>query len=199
VESDSELVARALAGSHDAFRGLVERYERPVFSLIVRMVRDRAAAEDLAQDVFLKMYRNLAAFDPARKFSSWLFKIAHNATIDALRRRPLEALSLDAPADGSDDEWRPEAADTAGETPEEAQQRGELGRALERAVGALRPAVREVMILRFREGLAYEEIAEVTGLPLGTVKTFIFRGRKEMARILGAAGWGPETSPSGGA
>ena len=205
MKTDAELVALVRAGSESACRELIGRYERPVFSLVVRMVRDPATAEDLAQDVFIKMYRNLAAYDPSRKFSSWLFKIAHNATIDHLRRRTSDTLSLDAPA-GDDETWRAEIADPAGENPEAARRRSELGAALERAVGALRPAVREVMILRFREGLAYEEIAEVTGLPLGTVKTFIFRGRKEMAQLLTRAGWAPtgvpaearagETSPS---
>jgi RNA polymerase sigma-70 factor (ECF subfamily) len=205
VRTDGELVAAARGGSQEACRELIERYERPVFSLVVRMVRDPATAEDLAQDVFLKMYRHLAAYDPARKFSSWLFKIAHNATIDHLRRRSNEAVSLDAPGDEEPGAWRAEIADPAGESPEAALRRGELGEALERAVAGLRPAVREVVLLRFREDLAYEEIAEVTGLPLGTVKTFIFRGRKEMARVLSLEGWGPaaagrpETSPSGDA
>ena len=187
--SDAELVARALAGSESAYGELVRRYERPLFSLIVRLVRDAAQAEDLAQDVFVKAIRALQSYDPARKFSSWLFKIAHNTTIDHLRRRGLDTEPLES---GEDDELGPlrSIADTSIAGPADELERRELGGALDQAVGALRPEYREVMLLRFRENMAYEEIAEITGLPLGTVKTHIHRARKEMAEILSAMGYG---------
>jgi RNA polymerase sigma-70 factor (ECF subfamily) len=187
--SDAELVARAIAGSEPAYGELVRRYERPLFSLILRLVRDAAQAEDLAQDVFIKAIRALRSYDPSRKFSSWLFKIAHNTTIDHLRRRGLDTEPLES---GEEDDFGPlrSIADTTIAGPADELERRELGEALDRAVGALRPEYREVMLLRFRENMAYEEIAEITGLPLGTVKTHIHRARKEMAEILSAMGYG---------
>jgi RNA polymerase sigma-70 factor (ECF subfamily) len=196
---DAELVRAVLAGgpgSEAAFRHLAARYERPLFSFVLRMVRNRSVAEDLSQEVLLKVFRGLRAFDPERKFSSWLFKIAHNATIDWLRRRGPVEESLDAPV--SDDGPPREVVDERGLTPEQWRHNAELGRALDRAVAALRTEFRAVVLLRFREGLAYEEIAEATGLPLGTVKTFLFRARRQMAHHLAAAGFplGSETSGS---
>src|SRR5574341_2057083 len=93
--SDQQVVAWAVAGHEAAFRELVRRYERPVFSLLYRMVRDRALAEDLAQETFVKVLNGLDSYRPEFKFSSWLFKIANNVTIDHLRRRQLDTLSLD--------------------------------------------------------------------------------------------------------
>ncbi|HEX2163745.1 MAG TPA: sigma-70 family RNA polymerase sigma factor [Thermoanaerobaculia bacterium] len=191
--SDAELAISAREGSEAAFRELVERFERPVFSLIVRMVRDRSLAEDLTQETFVKAYRNLAAYDAERKLSSWLFKIAHNATIDHLRRREVETVPLDA---SPDDEERPgldrRLADRTARGPDLAVGRGELARALEAAVAELRPEYREVVLMRFAEDLSYQEIALATGLPLGTVKTHLHRARKELVAALAARGFGAE-------
>jgi RNA polymerase sigma-70 factor (ECF subfamily) len=189
VISDTDLVARALGGSEQAYAELVRRYERPLYSLILRLVRDPALAEDLAQDVFVKAIRALGSYDPSRKFSSWLFKIAHNTTIDHLRRRSLDTDPLETTEDDVLDPLHV-VADTSSPDPESELERRQLGAALDRAVAGLRPEYREVMLLRFREGLPYEEIAEITGLPLGTVKTHIYRARREMAEALQAAGWG---------
>lgn len=187
---DAQVVAQALAGSEDAYRELVERYERPVWSLVVRMVHDDAVAEELAQDAFVKAFRALDSYDPKRKFSSWLFKIAHNATLDHLRRKNLDTVPLET---DQEDDWdlKERLEDTATRSPEAEASRGDLAEALEDAVGSLRPEYREVVVLRFGEGLAYQEIVEITGLPLGTVKTYLHRARKELAGTLAAAGWGP--------
>ena len=194
--SDAELARAAAAGSEDAFREIVARFERPVFGLVLRMVRDRPTAEDLVQEAFVKAYRGLGGYDPARKLSSWLFKIAHNTAIDHLRRREPETVPLEAPPGGEDDAPGLDRvlADTSSRGPEVAAARGELAAALEAAVAGLRPAYRDVVVLRFAEGLAYEEIADVAGLPLGTVKTYIHRARKELAAALAARGWAPKGS-----
>jgi RNA polymerase sigma-70 factor (ECF subfamily) len=176
---DAELVTRALAGSEPAFRDLVVRYQRPVHGLIMRMVRDRGLAEDLSQEVFIKAYRALGTFDPKRKFSSWLFKIAHNTAIDQLRRRQVETVPLESPDEEKTD-LLALLPDPEGESPDTRLKRRSLAEA------------REVVVLRFQEGLAYEEIAEITGLPLGTVKTHLHRARKAMVRTLTAEGWGLE-------
>lgn len=181
-----------MRGSEEAFRRLVKRYERPVFSLVVRMVKDRQLAEDLSQESFIKAYRALSSYDRRRKFSSWLFKIAHNATIDHLRRarldtEPLERGSPDQPSE------RPQLEDPAALSPLHAAESADLGRDLDRAIAALRADYREVVELRFKQGLSYQEIAEIMELPMGTVKTNIHRARKELAARLSGLGWGGET------
>jgi len=188
--SDETLAVEAREGSQEAFQELVERYERPLFGLIVRIVRRPETAEDLAQEAFIKAYRALARFDPERKFSSWLFKIAHNTALDALRRDGHQPLSLDAPI--GDQEEAPELpADPAAENPFQRAAGRDLGRALETAIRSLRPEYREILLLRFVEELSYEEIAEVLGLPLGTVKIHIYRARRDLARAMGGLGWDP--------
>jgi RNA polymerase sigma-70 factor (ECF subfamily) len=188
--SDETLAVEAREGSQEAFQELVERYERPLFGLIVRIVRRPESAEDLAQEAFIKAYRALARFDPERKFSSWLFKIAHNTALDALRRDGQQPLSLDAPI--GDQEEAPELpADPAAENPFQRAAGRDLGRALETAIRSLRPEYREILLLRFVEELSYEEIAEVLGLPLGTVKIHIYRARRDLARAMGGLGWDP--------
>lgn len=188
--SDSELVGRTLDGSQAAFGTLVRRYERPIVGLILRMVRDRGVAEELAQDVFVKAYDRLETYDRRRKFSSWLFKVAHNATIDHLRRRSLDTVPLET-TETDDVQLVDVLSGPESEQPEDRALRHEVGQALEAAIGELRPAYREVVLLRFGHGASYEEIAEVTGLPLGTVKTHLHRARKELVRILEEGGWTP--------
>lgn len=186
---DNELVGRVLGGSERAFRDIVHRYQRPVYSLIVRMVRDAAAAEDLVQETFLRAFSRLDSYDRQRRFSSWLFRIAHNLTIDYCRRTEPVTVSYDAPGEG------PAAvADPAARSPEAAAAGAELARALDVAIARLRPAYREVVLLQYQEGLSHDEIADITDLPLGTVKTYLHRARKELAGYFGAAGWGRETA-----
>jgi RNA polymerase sigma-70 factor (ECF subfamily) len=189
---EAGLAARARAGSEEAFRELVLRFERPVFGLILRMVRDPSTAEELAQDVFVKAYRRLDTYDPERRFGSWLFKIAHNTTVDHLRRSAPELV----PLEGGDEERGDLAAvlaDRAVPSPEAAAERGDLARDLERAIATLRPEYREAVVLRHQEELSYEEISAAMGLPLGTIKTHLHRARKELAAHLRARGWAPET------
>ncbi len=201
ARSDEALAEEAKQGSERAFRELVERFERPVYALLVRMVRRPELAEDLAQETFLKAWKALGRFDVKRKFSSWIFKIAHNTALDALRRCGLESVSLDAPyAAGDDPPDLP--ADLAAENPLLRTLARESGQVLERALARLRPAYREILLLRFARECSYDEIAEVLGVPLGTVKIHIFRARAELLeemRALGLDPRGPALKPGGGA
>ena len=181
--TDQEVVALARHGQEAAYRELVRRYERPVFSLVYRMVRDRELAEDLAQETFVKALNAIESYRPEFKFSSWIFKIANNAAIDHLRRRELDTLSLD----GSPHAETPEAIEATAlqigdrqETALEEVEARELGGEIETAISRLRPEYRSCILLRHVEGRAYEEIAEILGLPLGTVKTYIHRARNEL-------------------
>ncbi|MDX1623853.1 MAG: sigma-70 family RNA polymerase sigma factor [Gemmatimonadota bacterium] len=197
-KSDEQLVAEARGGSQRAYRQLVDRFERPVYNLVARMVRDRTLAEDLAQEAFVKAFHRLETFRPEQgKFSSWLFKIAHNTTIDHLRRSRLDTVPLDAEGEDEPD-YHAILPDEEATSPLDATLRGDLGQHLSVAIERLRPEYREVIVLRHQEGLAYDEIAEVAGLPLGTVKTYIHRARKELAALMTEAGWGPEAEAGAG-
>lgn len=184
---DADVVALAQQGRDSAFRELVRRYERPVFSLVYRMVRDRELAEDLAQDTFIKVLNHIDRYRPEFKFSSWLFKIANNVAIDHLRRRQLETVSIDgSPHALTADAIEATSFDVVGEQEsalDELEAR-ELGTAIERAIAKLRPEYRSCIMLRHVEGRSYEEIAATLDLPLGTVKTYIHRARHELRDAL---------------
>lgn len=181
--TDQEVVLLARSGREAAYRELIRRYERPVFALLFRMVRDRELAEDLSQETFIKALNAIESYRPEFKFSSWIFKIANNAAIDHLRRRELDTLSLD----GSPHAETPEAMQATAlqigarqESPLDTVEAKELGSEIETAIGRLRPEYRSCILLRHVEGRAYEEIAEILDLPLGTVKTYIHRARNEL-------------------
>ncbi|MDE2977068.1 MAG: sigma-70 family RNA polymerase sigma factor [Acidobacteriota bacterium] len=182
-QDEAALVAEAIGGSELAFRTLVERYQRPVFSLVLRMVRDRGIAEDVTQEVFVKAWMALSRYDPRRRFASWLFKIASNAAIDQLRRKKLPTTPLET-SDADQSSILDRIEDERSESPDTLVKRRELSAALEAAVAALRPEYRLVVLLRFREELPYRDIAEATGMPLGTVKTNLRRARREIEERL---------------
>jgi RNA polymerase sigma-70 factor, ECF subfamily len=186
--SDPEVVNLAKKGSEAAYRELLTRYERPVFSLVFRMVRDRETAEDLSQETFIKVLNNLDRYSPEFKFSSWLFKIANNLTIDHLRRRRVDTISIEGAPDAVTAESAKAtsiAVASGSESPLEELESRELGTAIERAIGKLRPEYRACIMLRHVEDKSYEEIAEIVKLPLGTVKTYIHRARHELRAALG--------------
>ena len=190
MRTDAELVTAALRGSQDACRELVTRFERPVYSLVLRMVQDAGVAEDLAQEVFVKAFRRLDSYDPRWKFSSWLFKIAHNTTIDHLRRGGPETVPLEAEAEGERGSLAAVLADGSVESPLAAAERHDLARSLERAIARLRPDYREAVLMFYVHGASYQEICEATGQPLGTVKTNLHRAKKELAETMTGLGWG---------
>lgn len=185
--TDQEVVALARKGRESAYRELIDRYQRPILSLIYRLVRDRELAEDLAQDAFIKVFNALDRYNPERKFSSWIFKIAHNTAIDQLRKKELDTLSID----GSPHATSAEAVEASAivpvssdEDPEQYTSSREIGAHIEAAIGTLRPEYRTVIVLWHVEGRPYDEIAEIMELPLGTVKTYIHRARNELRKKL---------------
>lgn len=184
---DADVVVLAQQGREAAYRELIRRYERPVFSIVYRMVRDRELAEDLAQDTFIKVLNHIDRYRPEFKFSSWLFKIANNVAIDHLRRRQLDTVSLDGAPNAATpdavDATRLEIADQQESALDEIASR-ELGGEIEEAISRLRPEYRSCIMLRHVEDRSYEEIAATLDLPLGTVKTYIHRARHELRRAL---------------
>ena len=185
--SDQEVIEHARRGQQSAFRELIGRYERPVFSLIYRLVRDRERAEDLSQDTFIKVLNHLDRYDPSYKLSSWIFKIAHNTALDHLRRKEPETLSIDGSphartaAETEATTLTPVSSD---ESPEDYTASRELGQEIEVAIGRLRAEYRTAILLCHVEGRPYEEIAQIMEVPLGTVKTYIHRARNELRKQL---------------
>ena len=176
-------MAQALAGSQSAFEQILRRYQRPVISLLIRLTGDAALAEDLAQEAFVKAFRNLAAFDSRRRLSSWLFRIAHNTGIDALRKaRPVDRRDRCRRADGP--------ADRAGRRrPGRAPGTGPGDRSARwRSCG---PDQRTAVVLRYEQGLSFEEIGQVLGIPEATARSHVHRARKDLMRLMTAAGWAP--------
>lgn len=174
--ADAELVERAAAGREESFAELVRRYQRPIIAYVYRIVGDYDAALDLAQEVFIKVYGSLGRYRTEYKFSTWIYRIAHNAAIDHLRR----VAARDA---REEVERRERHLRSSALNPEQERERNERRAEIEAVVDQLPPAYRELIILRHAHDLSYEEIAEVTALPLGTVKNRIFRAREMMRRM----------------
>lgn len=184
---DRELATLAARGRESAFRELLTRYERPVFSLIYRMVRDRTLAEDLAQEAFIRAFNAIGTYKTSYKFSNWILKIANNHTIDYLRKRKLDTVSIDgSPHARTPDEVAQSqlVIESRDENPQEYVEHRELGTQIEGAIAELREEYRTVILLRHVEGYAYDEIADIMDLPLGTVKTYLHRARGELRKSL---------------
>lgn len=175
--ADSELVARAVMGREESFEELVRRYQRPIAAYVYRMVGDYDSALDLTQEVFIKIYGSLARYRSEFKFSTWIYKIAHNVAIDHLRRSSTRNQSLMSESDGVEYEL---PLKSSRPSPEQESERRERRIEIETVVSQLPHAYRDLILLRHSQDLSYDEIAEVTGLPLGTVKNRLFRAREMM-------------------
>jgi RNA polymerase sigma-70 factor, ECF subfamily len=175
--ADRDLVATAANGLEGGFEELVRRYQRPISAYVYRMVGDYDCALDLTQEIFIKVYASLARYRPEFKFSTWIYKIAHNAAIDHVRRNAGRARSIDS---ASENEPQQLAIESKGLSPEQQSEREERRVEIESVIRLLPTAYRELIVLRHSQDLTYEEIVEVTGLPLGTVKNRLFRAREMM-------------------
>lgn len=175
VVEDQALISAALAGHGEAFGELVSRYERAVYHLAVRTLRDRTEAEDAAQEAFFRAYRALASFRPGAKFSTWIFTICYRVCCDRLAKS--KRYSGDELPDRADPAAGPEAL---AEAQDEALR-------LRGAIEALPEKYRAVITLYHLQGKQYEEIATVLNLPLGTVKTHLFRAKEQLRKALATA------------
>lgn len=182
-EEDIQLVARARAGDERAFRALLEKYERAVFSICLRMVRNRDEATDLAQESFIKVFASLDRYNPDYAFSSWLFKITSNLCIDNLRKRRITTFAMDEPVESDKGEFTRQYV-SPDPAPDETLSRNEKMQKLEKGIAALPEHYRIMLVLRHQEDLSYEEIAESLAIPLGTVKARIHRAREMLKTIL---------------
>ena len=175
--NDRDLVATAVSGIEGSFEELVRRYQRPISAYVYRMVGNYESALDLTQEIFIKVYNSLERYRAEFKFSTWIYKIAHNAAVDHLRRTATREQSLVVGPEGDQFELPIESSRLS---PEQESERRERRVEIETVVRALPANYRELIILRHSQDLSYEEIVEVTGLPLGTVKNRLFRAREMM-------------------
>ena len=173
AETDDDLIALALTGRGDAFERLVSRYERAVYHLAFRTLRETEDAKDAVQEAWIKAYRALASFRPGAKFATWIFTICYRVCCDRLAKR--KRFTGDEPTDYAD----PAAG------PEHSYEQAEEAARLRAAIEALPEKYRVVITLFHLQGKQYEEIAAVLGMPLGTVKTHLFRAKDLLRAALG--------------
>lgn len=177
MNGEDRLLARAKGGDISAFEALIVQHEKMVFNYCYRMTGSREDAEDLAQEVFLKVYRSLSTFQGNSQFSTWLYRIAHNICVDRHRRRRAVVVPLTLSDDGEERE-RP-LPDSA-PSPEEQVLSMEQQAMIQKCIEGLKPEYRSVIVLRDIQHHSYEEIAVIMKLPLGTVKSYISRGRSAL-------------------
>ncbi len=195
--ADDEIVRRAQAGDHDAFRMLVERYQGRAYGLALRVLRDEEQAKDAVQDAFLKVYRSLDRFEGRAGFYTWLYRIVMNQCLDRKRRdksdREVEWNDESAAGvlNASESAASPAGRDADREAPDVAIERSEIRQAVARAIDALPEDARRTIQLREIDGLSYKEIAEAMGIPKGTVMSRLHYARQRLRELLQEAGNDP--------
>ena len=181
--TDEELVARSIRGDHESFNELILRWERPIYALAYRTIGREEDARDVCQETFLRAFRSLAGFRGQSKFSSWLYRIALNLCRDWMRRERRTPV-VQPPEDV--DLLELAAAAEPAESIEDLVARQDLTRLVERAMAALPPEQRTAIVLKEYHGLTFQEIADLVGCPLSTVKTRLYQGltvlRRELAK-----------------
>lgn len=179
----NELIQLASCGDQEAFTALVRRFEPQVHAVCLKMVHNQETARDLTQETFVKAFGALDSFDRSFTFSTWLYKIARNTCIDHFRRQKLETYSMDAPLQTREGQMQRDFPSPVN-TPERHLILKERGRLISDAIESLPDKYREVINLRHRQELPYEEIAGILGVPLGTVKARLFRARELLKKRL---------------
>lgn len=175
--TDEEIVEKIKGGSVELFEVIVKRYQKKLVNYIYRMINDFESAMELCQEVFIKVYNSLDKYNPSFKFTTWIHRISSNATIDWMRKKKIDAYSLDT----NDDDDAPSLSQQIASndlSPLENLEMGQLQGRIESAINELPYIYKQLIILRHINELSYDEIASAVDLPLGTVKNRIFRGRE---------------------
>src|SRR5579872_4534536 len=185
LDPDAALMLRVKRGDRAAFASLVEKYKQPVMNFVFRSLRDETEAEDLAQNVFLQVYKSRDRYQRTAKFSTWLFTIARNLCLNEIRRRSRHpADSLDATHPDQDDQPLQQYEDKKTFSPPESLLQGELAQQIDRALADLPENQRSAILLCRQEELSYEEIAEALGCSVSATKSLIHRGRETLKQKL---------------
>ncbi len=182
-QEDYLLVEKAKANDQKAFARIAQKYNRPLFFHVARLVRNQDVIDDLIQEIFLKAFDNIHSFDKNYAFSTWLFRIATNHSIDYLRKKKLQTLSIDEPYKTKDGEITIEIPDDTSEADENIIREERVKIILE-AIESLPERYEQIIRLRHMEEKSYQEISEILNLPLGTVKAHIFRARELLNKYL---------------
>jgi len=184
-DPDAVLMLRVKRGDRAAFAELVEKYKQPVMNLVYRTLRDEAEAEDLAQNVFLQVYKSAKRYESRAKFSTWLFTIARNLCLNEIRRRSRHpADSLEESHAEHEDQPRQQFEDKSSVPPPEKLLHGELAQKIEEALAGLPENQRTAILLCRQDELSYEEIAKILGCSLSATKSLIHRGRETLKEKL---------------
>lgn len=180
---DDKLVKKAIGGDESAYKQLVDKYERALYFHILKMIKDKEQVEDLVQETFVKAFDNLNTYSTNYAFSTWLYRIATNHTIDYLRKKKLKTLSIDEPMKTKDGEMEMQLEDESAGTDRDII-RKQRQKIVQKAIDNLPEKYRKVIEMRHMEEKSYKEIARVLDLPLGTVKAHIFRARELLYKSL---------------
>ena len=184
AQEDLELVAKAKEGDQNAFSKLMARYRDSIFFMVLKMVHNRDDAEDLTIEAFVKAFNNIGNYSADFAFSTWLFKIATNNSIDFIRKKRLVTTPIDRTTTTEDGETTPIAVRDHAPDPEEAVIKEQRAQKIRGAIEQLSPKYRSLIELRYLDELSYEEIAEKLDLPLGTVKAQLFRAKDMLYNLL---------------
>lgn len=180
---DATYVRQALGGDESAYQKLMEKYERPLFFFVQKMIKNRDIIPDLLQEIFMKAFNNLSTYNTNYAFSTWLYRIATNHSIDYLRKKKLQTFSIDQPVSTKDGEMQIELPDNSFEADQAVIQK-QRKKIVENAIESLPEKYRAVIQMRHMEEKSYQEISEILDLPLGTVKAHIFRARELLYKYL---------------
>jgi RNA polymerase sigma-70 factor (ECF subfamily) len=178
-----QLIKKALAGDQSAYDALLKRYQNGIYNMIYQMIKNREETEDLVQETFIKAFNSLESYNDQYAFSTWLYKIAFNNCIDAIRKKKLRTLPLDKPIKLKEGEVQQEIRDDS-RSPEHDYLYSEKKNLIQKTIDALPERYRIVLILRHQEDRSYEEISTILKIPLGTVKARIFRAREMLKKKL---------------
>ena len=181
--SDEKLIASALDGDQQAYQELLIKYQKTVFHIILKIIRNADDAQDLVQETFMRAFKTLASYRSEFRFSTWLCKIAANCSIDYLRKKKIRAFSMDKPIETKNGTVEVEFQDK-GANPEEYMLRKQRLISIEEAIESLPEKYKEVIVYRHHDDKSYEEIAKIMNIPIGTVKARIFRARELLKKKL---------------
>lgn len=181
---DKELVKKTLNGDRKAFEMIIEKYQQPLVNYIGRMVGERELAHDFTQEIFIKIFYSLSSYQSQYKFSTWLYKIASNSVIDYWRKKKIDAFSIDQQFES--EKTRAPIQIASNELPvAKKYELGEIREKIELALEEMPPALRELFVWRHVNEFSYEEMAEIKGLPVGTIKNRVYQAKEMIRKIVG--------------